>query len=267
MPFRCLALFWSISFLFFSYPSTARPEVRIPVFVTHPPKNHFVGISVPEKNLVKAKQSAVNDVIRQIMVSMGAEYDYSSSQHGYGNPKSPKTAFHDHLNIKANWFLKEVEKNVVQLSCNDDSTSGHICFVLVYYPDTFMEEAKRVGRGANLVSVVENIEKDELNLRISEVNNVAVTLTGGRITVSRKNRLASVISYYLWKVPDIKKKGYDLVVNPIRICGTSSDLKITVNGLKEYFSDFLPWVDVSIQGVLKGIDELGRPVESKIFSF
>jgi len=49
------------------------------------PQSHFAGISSPCRSIAEARRSAINDVVRQILGSIGAEYEHSYVDKVSGN--------------------------------------------------------------------------------------------------------------------------------------------------------------------------------------
>jgi len=50
----------------------------------------------------------------------------------------------------------------------------------------------------------------------------------------------------------------------VRICGSSTSIRLGLSASEKKFSDYLLGADVSVQAVIKGYDELGRAVAVKV---
>ncbi len=60
-------------------------ELEIPAFVMSVPQSHFAGISSPCRSIAEAGRSAISDVVRQVLGSIGVEYEHSYVDKVSGN--------------------------------------------------------------------------------------------------------------------------------------------------------------------------------------
>ena len=56
-------------------------EFEIPAFVKTVPPAHFAGISGPSNSIAEARRSAISDVVRQVLGSIGVEYEHTLANH------------------------------------------------------------------------------------------------------------------------------------------------------------------------------------------
>ena len=56
-----------------------------PGFFLAPPGDHFAGVSSPSLSIQMARKSAINDVVRQVLGSIGATFNHRYTDRIYGN--------------------------------------------------------------------------------------------------------------------------------------------------------------------------------------
>ncbi len=203
-------------------------ELMVPEFVTNIPEEHFAGISAPFSSLSDARRSAINEAVRQILGTIGAEYNHSFISKVSGDPHGKvQRHVNDKLSGLAHGIVMDVEKNIVKSRWSIDRSGRYVYFILVYYPESMVNEMRRLSKGANVV--VANIGSDNgiTQIKISETNGVCVTMTSADVTVTKKNRYAKAISKYVWKVPAGLKSSRSVALPaPIKVCGNSTIISL-----------------------------------------
>ena len=101
---------------------------------------------------------------------------------------------------------------------------------------------------------------NNIRLRLSEVNGVAVVLSSADVVVRKRNRYAELISYYVIHVPKGSEARFSVPLEPVRICGDSRAVVLDMNRFQKGLGDYLLGADVSKSITLKGFDEIGRAV-------
>ena len=64
--------------------------LQVPAFLVNVPEGHFAGVSEPCKSLAEARKSAIYDVARQVLGSIGGRYDHRFVFDSSGDPKNPQ---------------------------------------------------------------------------------------------------------------------------------------------------------------------------------
>jgi len=245
-------------------PQVVEYRLSVPSFVTEIPSEHFVGVSVPCNNLAEARNSAISDAIRQILSAVNVSYSHHYLDQVSGNVRSPKRVIDDRLSKVANGIVLGAEKCIVKSSWSKDAAGRYIYFLLVRYPDRLLSEMRRLSMGAKVVCQLVQFGEGEVELRLSEVNGVAVTLSSVDINVRKANKFAPFISYYIWKVPKKSQSHYSRVIEPVRICGESRNIKLKLKRSEKQMFDFILGAEIDAVAILKGHDEIGRVVTLKV---
>ena len=76
----------------------AAVRLQVPKWVNSVPAGHFAGVSAPCDSLAEARKSAVSDVVRQILGSVGVSYRHSYSNKVEGDPRHPVQTVSDSMN-------------------------------------------------------------------------------------------------------------------------------------------------------------------------
>jgi len=242
-------------------------SLQVPSFLTNVPAGHFAGVSVPCPNLSEARKSAIHDVIRQVLGSIGASYGFESKHHVKGNfrGKSPWRAIEENLSATAKGIVLGVERNIVKSTWSKDVSGKFVYFILVQYPEKKILEMRRLSKGARLIATdLPHPNTDEINLKVSEVNGVSVVLTSADISVIKKFRFSKAFSIFVWKVPSKVKHKYSIAIDPVKVCGNSVNIHLSISFFRKSFTDYLLGADFANAAMLNGYDEIGRIVSVKI---
>jgi hypothetical protein len=259
--------FFAIIFLIVDLHQAYSDLLQVPSFLSTTPEGHFAGVSAPCPNLSEARKSAVLDVVRQVLGSIGASYGYVSKHHVKGNVRgeSLQSNIDESLSGTAKGIVLGVEQNIVKSSWSRDVSGNFLYFVLVRYTEEKILEMRRLSKGARLIStVVPNSDADEIILKVSEVNGVSVILTSADILVRKYIRFSKPISLLLWKVPETVEYKSSTPIDPVRLCGNSMKIRITIDTFRISFSDHLLGAYFETIVNLNGYDEIGRAVSVKI---
>jgi hypothetical protein len=231
--------------------------IEVPSFVASVPQGHFAGISAPSKDLSEARKSAVNDVVRQILDSIGGSYSHRLNMSVSGSPKRPERRVSDDLQGSAKGIVKGVSERIVRSSWIE-SDGKIICFILVRYPDTLIAQMRRLTLGASVTASVIAFEDGTALIQVSEGNGVKVTLISADVYVKKRNRFAKKISYFVMKVSDGSSESYRLGLSPVVIRSSSKVIPLKLSG--KDLSDYLLGASIKRTVVLSGYDEIGRKV-------
>jgi hypothetical protein len=232
----------------------------VPDFINRVPIDHYAGVSAPCSDLQKARLSAILDVVQQILGSINAKYNHSYTNKVSGSPKDPRMRIQDNFSRVASGIVLDVEKNITRASHSQDSSEKYICFILVKYPDSKIKEMKRLSRGAKIIGSVLSDSKGVLRVKVTETNGVEVTLSSADITVRKNNRFAKMINFCIWKVPNRSKDSFSIAIDPIKICGGSSIIKIDISLFQKNWKDSFLGAKLDYSIKIKGFDELGQSV-------
>ncbi|MFC1895420.1 hypothetical protein ACFL0Q_01995 [Thermodesulfobacteriota bacterium] len=246
---------------------TATPGLPVPSFVTRIPSDHFAGVSAPCTSLAEARKSAVNDVVRQVLAAMNVRYEHRYVDRVFGNVRGPgpQRTLDDQLTGDACGIVLGVERGIVKSSWHRDSSDRYICFVLVHYPEETIREMRRLSQGAKLI--VSKISGDGgpagFGVRISEVHGVSVVLSSAQVTVLKHNRFAKAISFFVWHVPEGATHSAPAALEAVRLCGDSAEVHLFVQDCSKGLLDYLLGAEIDRILLLKGHDEIGRPVSAE----
>lgn len=238
-------------------------SMQVPDFFLDVPKGHFAGVSKPCNTMYEARKSANSDVVRQILGSIGAKYDNKIVDRVSGDVRSPRRVIDDHLSGIAHGFVLGVEKNVVKSFWTTDKRGRYINFILVRYPDNLINKMRRLSRGPSVVASFVGWSDNRAVVRITEANGVDVTFTSADVHVRKINLFANAISLFVIRVPVQSSKIFKVVFDPITICSSSKNLRLSLSG-QSSVSDYLLGAKLERTVELSGHDELGRSVSVKV---
>jgi hypothetical protein len=241
--------------------------LQVPSFLSTTPEGHFAGVSSPCPDLSEARKSAILDVVRQVLGSIGSTYGFESKHYVMGNARGEglRRTVEESLSGTARGIVLDVEKNIVKSTWSKDLFGKFIYFVLVRYPQKMTDEMRRLSKGTGpIATVVPNADADGINLKVSEVNDVSVILTSADIIIRQHNRFAKPISLFLWKVPPMIEHNFSIPIDPVKICGNSANIRIPMDTLGKSLIDYLLGSHFEKIVTLKGYDEIGRAVSVKI---
>lgn len=246
--------------------SNAQPPdaLKIPNFVTSVPYGHFAGVSPPTSSIDEARKLAVSDVVRQVLCAIGIEYHHRYTDLISGSPYHPERHIDDRLSGLAYGVVIGVDQNIVQSTWARDHAGKYVYFVLVRFPNKLVREMRRLSKGAKVVASLISHDDGRIILKVTEVNGVEVMLTSADVTVKKKNRFEPFISFYVWKVPKSSVRRFKKAITPLRICRSSSEVFLQIKGAAKQIEDYLLGAKIKYVAVLKGHDELGRAVSTKI---
>ena len=250
---------WVVLFLV-GIPTTGNP-FKVPEFVESIPKGHFAGIGAPCHTHSEARKSAIDDVAKQVLGSIGRSYNHIFSRSNKGDPHRPKFYFYDHLSSTTHGIVLDIERNIVKSYWSSKGSGKYVCFILVRYTDKLISKMRRLSKGPHLVASVVSENQNSVRLKVSEVNGVSVILTSADIHLAKKNRFEDVISFFVIKVSKGSNVSYSVAFDPVVLCGDSGNLEIPLSRFyNKGLSDYLLGAQVTRSAVLKGYDELSRPI-------
>lgn len=240
------------------------PRLEVPAYVTQVPAGHFAGVSAPSRSLAEARKSAVLDVVRQVLGTIGIVYDLAYQDLITGNPRVSERRIDDRLAGQSKGIVIGAERNVVKSSWSTEAQGRYVYFVLVQFSDKDIAEMRRLSRGAAVVASIVSCGEGACTARITESNGVSVTLTSAEIRIRKRNRFAKTISFWVMHVPSGSEKSRVVAVGPVTVCGGTADVVVPIGSSGNGLSDYLLGAKVSLTVTLKGFDEVGRAVTAKM---
>jgi len=247
----------------FLFPDAAK-SFQLPDYVSKVPKGHFAGISVPCETMAEARQSAIMDVARQILGAVNARYRHSFSSFVSGDPRLPHRSVVDRFCVESSGIVLGIARNIVKCDFTEDHKGRHLCFILCRYSPERTARMRRLSGGAKLTGATLDCSLHDATLQVTEANGVAVFITEADVYFQKQNRYADTISHFIWKVPK-KTTGIHPTpfAHPIRICGESRQIRVPLKSCRRLLDYFLG-AEFTYTVVLKGYDELSRPVKLKV---
>jgi len=260
-------LFFAIIFLIVDLHQAYSDLLQAPSFLSTTPEGHFTGVSSPCPDLSEARKSAILDVVRQVLGSIGSTYGFESKHYVMGNARGegPQRNVEESLSGTAKGIVLGVERNIVKSTWSKDSSGKYVYFVLVRYPQKLIAKMKRLSKGARLIASVAHVADSKINFKVSETNGVAVVLTSANISVTKKYRFSKAISLFVWNVPSLVEDNSSIPIDPVReICGNSANVLLPANVFRKSIIDHLVGAHFETIVTLNGYDEIGRSVRVKI---
>jgi hypothetical protein len=238
--------------------------LKVPSYLNDVPPGHFAGVSTPSKSLAQARKSAIGDIVRQIMGSIGVKYEHHYLDTVSGNVRNPQRVIVDKLSCYAQGIVLDAEKSIVKSSWLTDASGKYVYFVLVYYPEKKIQEMRRLSIGAKVIATLVSKNEKYAELKVSEVNGVSVILSSAEIKITKKNRFAKIITLFFWRVPSGLEHKMSIPITPLKLCSNSKQLRLYIDKYGKNFDDYLLGAELRRIAVLSGNDELGRPVRTKV---
>lgn len=229
----------------------------LPSFVGSVPSDHFAGVSGPCKSIAEARRGATLDVVRQILGSVGITYNLRTVHDVSGDPLHPSRSIDDYLSGVGGGLVEGVSENIVR-SVVEERSGRYVCYMLVRYPRSLIERVRRLSKGAHVILSGKHMDGG-IRLRITEINDVAVTFASAVVTVSKRYRFAKTISYYIWKVPAGSSESFEVAIDPVVVRKGTAVVKFPLN-IDRRVADFLLGSDATVSVRLRGVDEVGRIV-------
>jgi hypothetical protein len=238
--------------------------LEVPSYLTDVPPGHFTGVSTPSNSLAEARQSAIGDVVRQILGSLGAKYNYHYIDKVSGNVRNLQRVIHDSLSGTAHGIVFDVERNIVKSSWLTDAFGKYIYFVLVCYPEEKIQEMRQLSKGAKIIATVVSENEKHIELKVSELNGVSVVILSAEITVIKKNRFAKAITLFFWHVPSELEYKISVPITPLKLCSNSKQFRLSMDKSRKNFGDYFLGAKLKRVAVLSGHDEIGRSIIAKV---
>jgi len=259
-------LFFAIIFLIVDLHQAYSDLLQAPSFLSTTPEGHFTGVSSPCPDLSEARKSAILDVVRQVLGSIGSTYGFESKHYVMGNARGEvlRRTVEESLSGTARGIVLDVEKNIVKSTWSKDLFGKFIYFVLVRYPQKMIDEMRRLSKGPRLIAKLIKVTGNKIILKASEVNGVWVVLNSADITVTKTYRFSKAISLFAWKVPKKVDHNSLISIDPVQICGNSENIQLPTRDHRKSLTDFLLGTNLKLVAILNGYDEIGRPVSVKI---
>ena len=209
--------------------------------------------------MAEARKSAIYDVARQVLGSIGGRYDHRFVFDSSGNPKNLQKSIQDNLLRAASGIVLGVEQNIVKSTWQMDQSDRYIFFILVHYPESLIAKMRNLSLGSKVLASFIRVSENDALIRVTEVNGVAVVLTSADIKICKQHRFAKTISFFIIQVPDKFHEKYRVELDPVKVCASSQTVRLRLPGAKSV-SDYLLGAKIEHKIHLKGYDEIGRPV-------
>ena len=225
------------------------------------PKDHFLGISQPFLTRSSARESAHNELEKQILRTIGGEY----SVHFESQLTQKGDSFYQNANeefkYSASGFLTGIEGNIVSESYND-TDDGIVCQIVAHLPAPSIDRMRRLSMGAKVL--VSDLGDGIFEFR--EINGVDVTLTSAEITIHESIRFAKFINYYIMKIHpgDIRTTKVSLPEPIFLKAGKVKQAHLPIPYGSTSLADALVGKTRSSKLKFIGTDELGRDVSVNI---
>ena len=233
--------------------------LQVPAFLVNVPEGHFAAVSEPCKSLAEARKSAIYDVARQVLGSIGGRYDHRFVFDSSGDLKNPQKSMQDNLLRAASGIVLGIEQNIIKSTWQMDQSDRFIFFILVNYPQSLIAKMRNLTLGSKVLASFIGVSENYALIRVTEVNGVSVVLTSADIKICKQNRFAKTISFFIIQVPQEFHEKYSVELDPVKVCASSQTVRLRLTGAKSV-SDYLLGAKIEHKINLKGYDEIGRPV-------
>jgi hypothetical protein len=241
---------------------------RLPPYVKSIPKDHFVGISTPMPSLAAARRSAISDVKRQILNSMGSNYRHSYVDHSSGNVISGKIerTVSDKFRNDSQGFLIRIEDNIVSNEWMRGGSGKFICFVLIHCSEKLIHEMQRLARGAMVIGKILKFNANRVVLELTESNGVCVTFVKATVSITHLHKWAKAATLFFWHVEEETELAHEIPICTLNVCGGMKQVTIAFGDKAQQRPFLLNLSSSTLKAVLHGFDEIGRPVIVQIKS-
>ena len=238
--------------------------LKVPSYLTDVLPEHFSGVSTPSNSISEARKSAIGDIARQILGSIGVKYNHHYFDEVSGNVRNPQRVIDDKLSGASQGIVLDVERNIVKSSCLKDAFGKYFYFILVYYPEEKIQEMRRLSKGAKIVATVVTKYDKYAELKVSEVNGVSVVISSAEVTVIKKNRFAKIITLFFWRVPSGLEYKISIPITPLKLCSNSKQFRLSLDKSRKNLGDYFLGAKLKRIAVLSGHDEIGRLVRTRV---
>ena len=118
--------------------------------------------------------------------------------------------------------------------------------------------------GAKVIATVVSKNSQWVKLKVSEVNGVSVVISSADLRVHQTNRFAKTIALFLWKVPVLIEYSRSISIDPLDLSRNPEVLKLPIDSSRPRIVEYLIGAKFEYVLVLRGSDEIGRPITVKI---
>lgn len=223
------------------------------------PKDHFLGISEPCRNLHSARKQAIHDIAGQVLRSIGASYSLESKSSVTGSDKHVVYNLSEKFQYSASGFIHEIVQRVVDEKF-EKTSAGIVYRMLVHFPPSEIETVRRLSLGAKVHAVW--LADDVVEIR--ELNGVPVILSEYTIKIDSRNTHAGFLSYYVVKVPAGDSKVYrQAFQTPLNLrSGVVKRVRLKIpDQNRTGFQELVLGTRQSMTVTLNGTDSVGRPIQ------
>lgn len=235
----------------------------IPPYVWSVPKDHFVGISAPMPSLLEARRSAIDDVKRQILNVMGANYKHSHADHLSGDAISGNVTrmVDDEFSSDSHGFLRQIENNIVDSHWLAEKSGNSVSFVLIRCSEDMIRDMLRLSRGAKVIGKLMAFDENRAIVKLTECHNVCVTFTKATVSITHLHKWANTVTLFFWRVEEKSKYEYEIPLSPLHICGQAQQIEMDLTNQVQPKILFISNSSIYLQIILHGFDEVGRTIK------
>ena len=233
---------------------------NFPQWVVSPPKDCFFGISKPSQSIENARQQALGSAVSQIIQAMGAEYSLTHESVLSGDHSYSKHELTERLSYSAKWFLKSIHQNIKEYRFIK-RPEGYLCFVLLKVTPLQIQSLRKLTIGPKIAARCIKPDDETMRIEVRELNDVGVNLTGYDVSTLTKNRHASLITLFAWKVPESSVQEYQGVLDIGLHLRKSSDIAtVYLHPRYHRLTAFILGARSITNINLTGYDEVGRQI-------
>ena len=263
MKILCRILLYGATLFLFPTPSVCSQvagSLNIPEWAINIPRHCFVGISKPSPSIEEARQQAINSAVSQILQAMGAEYSLTHVSILAGTYTRSHHELNERLTYTAKWFIRSLQQNIVKSDLLQiDNT--YVYFVLVHFPPRKIERLQKLTIGPRILAKIVENDSEKVLVQVTENNDVGVTFTDYQMRITKKNRHASIITLFAWKVPECSTLEFESALNnSIHIGGSSETFIIPHPTNDSHIRQMILGTEIQTKINIHGYDEIGRKI-------
>jgi hypothetical protein len=124
------------------FPQQSPPHLYArPSFLEQVPPGHYLGISIECQQLAEAREDSMENVIKQILQQIGAEYNLEFEKVTYAEDNQVDVNVKDRFSYNTAGILADIE---VKNSYYDKVRDKYVYYTLVYFPHSRIVQTKKM---------------------------------------------------------------------------------------------------------------------------
>ena len=124
------------------FPQQSLPAMSTkPSFIEQVPPGHYLGISIECQQLAEAKEDSMQNVIKQILQQIGAEYNLEFEKKTYAEDNQVGVNMYDKFAYNTAGILADIE---VKDSYYEKNNEKYVFYTLFYFPQAKIIQARRL---------------------------------------------------------------------------------------------------------------------------